>query len=1381
MAMSPKQEEEEEERELSGSEDDDVLDEDMEALRRACMITGTNPDDAAAAAAGGGSNSDEDENADEDNDGEDLVLLQNIRNRFSIPSVASEPLSMKPLCTLPLSMSDEEGDDDFETLRAVQKRFAAYDNDALKNFSEKQEQVCCMSPQKKASNDLVVDTFDVCKGLLDSQFACQTTHLLDDHLEEPPSTSIEWHQTDSSKPSTSEPSYSSFPKSAKVFMDAIKKNRSFQKSLRSKLIQIEAKIEENKKLKERVKILKDFQINCKRRTGRALSQKKDSRVQLISVKKSLPSKDSKVHEKKIPAMYYGPIENSHVANYRIASTQLPLSLERKKWSEVEKKNLEKGIRQQFQETALQIMLDQLSGTGESSGNLNDLDNILLSIKHLDITPDNMREFLPKVNWEQLASMYVAGRSGAECEARWLNFEDPLINCNPWTAQEDKNLLILVQKKGISNWFDIAVSLGTNRTPFQCLTRYQRSLNVSILKREWTKDEDAKLRSAVEAYGEGDWQFVASVLEGWTGTQCSNRWKKSLHPTRERVGRWTPDEDKRLKVAQMLFGPRNWKKIAQFVPGRTEVQCRERWVNSLDPSLNWGKWTAEEDSKLREATVKHGHCWSKVAAALPRRTDNMCRRRWKRLHPDEVHLLQAARKMQKAALICNFVDRESERPALGLNDFCPLMITSGEKVNHCKEQSGKLRGLISGKKRIKPSCKVTKNRRSKKSTENAQTGTEEGLEINNHDEVETFDEPEATIEQGSENNNSTKPGQDHPPSPQISSENGKGLTGPDGKRKKQSRKPRSTRKEHTEPDEVRECLPLQPESLNLTSNGDGIEPLAETNTTSTDTRGVSKRKYSKNVRTTNLENNNLMKPGQDRPSSPQISSENGKGLTGANGKRMKQSRKPRSTRKEHTDPVEVRELLPVQPESLNLTSNSDGIEPLARTNTILTDTRRVSKRKCSREVSENNNLMKPGQDCPLSPEISSENGKGLIGPDSKRKKQSRKLRSTRQEDSAPAVRECLPFQPESFNLTSNGDGIEPLAGTNTSLTNSRRVSKRKYSTNISTTNSEELQSTTAHSGKSLLTGTDDVKHQRNGSSCMDTTQLLMTNVEDVTLDGNTLCNGKKGTEPAGVFEDVLPVPPQDNELQKVKPRTRGTSHSDQNFGRADDEILLVRSTSKKLKRRKLLVNDCQNKTSLSPSVIQESELFPVVTLHDGNSVLSAMQDDELTCCDGGTSEKLSACNRESSLLLEQCTAVPTENEPGSENLVGGQTVACEELVKEMVSVDAQSGNNDDDTSLASLVQKKLKKERQTSKRGTRACLPSSLIRGSQLLSKRVNQLQDGDYTSSVPSGLDPLTGPEVAFDKQQREEAEDDNVVGDMTLSCFVQNKSKKRRLQSTDK
>lgn len=88
--------------------------------------------------------------------------------------------------------------------------------------------------------------------------------------------------------------------------------------------------------------------------------------------------------------------------------------------------------------------------------------------------------------------------------------------------EDKNILHIIQEKGLSNWIDIAASLGTNRTPFQCLARYQRSLNASILKREWTSEEDNQLRAAVETYGESNWQVVASAMEGRTGTQCSNR-------------------------------------------------------------------------------------------------------------------------------------------------------------------------------------------------------------------------------------------------------------------------------------------------------------------------------------------------------------------------------------------------------------------------------------------------------------------------------------------------------------------------------------------------------------------------------------------------------------------------------------------------------------------------------------------------------------------------------------------------------------------------------------------------------------------------------------------------------------------------------------------
>nr|KYP65518.1 Myb-like protein L [Cajanus cajan] len=493
---------------------------------------------------------------------------------------------------------------------------------------------------------------------------------------------------------------SNFHPVVQYFIDAIKQNRDLQRFLRSKLIALEAKIEENKQIRNKIKILKDFQASCTRRTGSALSLKKDPLVQLISAKKSTAPKNSKKKHKKIPAMCYGPEENSRVANYRMVLERFPLSWDRKKWSKVERENLSKGIKQQFQEMVFQVSVDRLSS---EVGDANDMDNIIASVKDLEITPERIREFIPKVNWDQLASMYVAGRTGAECESRWLNCDDPLINQGAWTNEEDKSLLLVVQDMGIRNWFDIAASLGTSRTPFQCLSRFQRSLNPSMLNSEWTEEEDAQLCSAVACFGEKDWQSVASVLERRTGTQCSNRWKKSLCP--DKKGSFTCEEDIRLTVAVMLFG-RKWNLIAKYVPGRIQSQCRDRYLNSLDPSLKWGGWTEEEDLRLETAIAKHGYCWSKIAEEVPPRTDSQCRKRWKVICPEQVPLLQEARKKQRSVIGSNFVDRESDRPTITLNDFLPLNALApksddvGASNRRKKGKSSNVPKKTSSKKRAK---------------------------------------------------------------------------------------------------------------------------------------------------------------------------------------------------------------------------------------------------------------------------------------------------------------------------------------------------------------------------------------------------------------------------------------------------------------------------------------------------------------------------------------------------------------------------------------------------------------------------------------------------------------------------------------------------------
>lgn len=96
---------------------------DMESIRRACQITGTSPSDLRSRPPPSGNVS---LGSDSDGDDEDeLALVRSIHQRFADSSV-EEPLTLKPLRTkLPDSLDTDDSDDDYEALRAIQKRFAS--------------------------------------------------------------------------------------------------------------------------------------------------------------------------------------------------------------------------------------------------------------------------------------------------------------------------------------------------------------------------------------------------------------------------------------------------------------------------------------------------------------------------------------------------------------------------------------------------------------------------------------------------------------------------------------------------------------------------------------------------------------------------------------------------------------------------------------------------------------------------------------------------------------------------------------------------------------------------------------------------------------------------------------------------------------------------------------------------------------------------------------------------------------------------------------------------------------------------------------------------------------------------------------------------------
>ncbi|KAH0794577.1 Myb-like DNA-binding domain containing protein [Histomonas meleagridis] len=72
--------------------------------------------------------------------------------------------------------------------------------------------------------------------------------------------------------------------------------------------------------------------------------------------------------------------------------------------------------------------------------------------------------------------------------------------------------------------------------------------------------------------------------------------------------------------------KDWKKVSKMVKTRNSKQCREHWKNTLDPSINKGPWTDEEDNILTEMLKTNPSGWSHIVPYLDHRTPLQARNR-----------------------------------------------------------------------------------------------------------------------------------------------------------------------------------------------------------------------------------------------------------------------------------------------------------------------------------------------------------------------------------------------------------------------------------------------------------------------------------------------------------------------------------------------------------------------------------------------------------------------------------------------------------------------------------------------------------------------------------------------------------------------------------
>jgi len=64
----------------------------------------------------------------------------------------------------------------------------------------------------------------------------------------------------------------------------------------------------------------------------------------------------------------------------------------------------------------------------------------------------------------------------------------------------------------------------------------------------------------------------------------------------------------------------------FLP-RLPKQCRDRYINKLDPNIRKDAWTDDEDKKIVAAQSKLGNRWAKISKYLDGRSETAIKSRW----------------------------------------------------------------------------------------------------------------------------------------------------------------------------------------------------------------------------------------------------------------------------------------------------------------------------------------------------------------------------------------------------------------------------------------------------------------------------------------------------------------------------------------------------------------------------------------------------------------------------------------------------------------------------------------------------------------------------------------------------------------------------------
>ncbi|KAI9384573.1 hypothetical protein POPTR_012G082000v4 [Populus trichocarpa] len=120
------------------------------------------------------------------------------------------------------------------------------------------------------------------------------------------------------------------------------------------------------------------------------------------------------------------------------------------------------------------------------------------------------------------------------------------------------------------------------------------------------------------------------------------------------GQWTTEEDRLLIQLVEQHGVRKWSDVAKMLSGRIGKQCRERWHNHLRPDIKKDAWSVEEDKILIQAHSVLGNRWAEIAKSLPGRTENSIKNHWNATKRKQYSKRKCRPKYPRASLLQDYI-------------------------------------------------------------------------------------------------------------------------------------------------------------------------------------------------------------------------------------------------------------------------------------------------------------------------------------------------------------------------------------------------------------------------------------------------------------------------------------------------------------------------------------------------------------------------------------------------------------------------------------------------------------------------------------------------------------------------------------------------------